>query len=80
MKEEEFELLGKQIGLESLRQYQPYLRYSNHPYVEAFVEGIRVNIVPCYDVEKWNWISALINHHFIQSTVTNKLDEEKRDQ
>ena len=51
MNEEEFEFLGKQIGLESLKQYQPYLRYSDHPYVEAIVQGIRVNIVPCYDVE-----------------------------
>jgi tRNA nucleotidyltransferase (CCA-adding enzyme) len=80
MKEEEFELLGKQIGLESLRQYQPYLRYSDHPYVEAFVEGIRVNIVPCYDVEKWNWISAADRSPFHTEYVTNKLDEEKRDQ
>jgi tRNA nucleotidyltransferase (CCA-adding enzyme) len=80
MKEEEFELLGKQIGLESLRQYQPYLRYSDHPYVEAFVEGIRVNIVPCYNVEKWNWISAADRSPFHTEYVTNKLDEEKRDQ
>ena len=80
MKEEEFELLGKQIGLESLRQYQPYLRYSDHPYVEAFVEGIRVNIVPCYDVEKWNWISAADRSPFHTEYVTKKLDEEKRDQ
>jgi len=80
LKEEEFELLGKQIGLESLKQYQPYLRYSDHPYVEAFVEGIRVNIVPCYDVEKWNWISAADRSPFHTEYVTKKLDEEKRDQ
>jgi tRNA nucleotidyltransferase (CCA-adding enzyme) len=78
--EEEFELLGKQIGLESLKQYQPYLRYSDHPYVEAIVQGIRVNIVPCYDVEKWNWISAADRSPFHTEYVTKKLDEEKRDQ
>lgn len=80
MNEEEFELLGKQIGLESLKQYQPYLRYSDHPYVEAIVQGIRVNIVPCYDVEKWKWISAADRSPFHTEYVTKKLDEEKRDQ
>jgi tRNA nucleotidyltransferase (CCA-adding enzyme) len=78
--EEEFELLGRQIGLESLKQYQPYLRYSDHPYVEAIVQGIRVNIVPCYDVEKWNWISAADRSPFHTEYVTKKMDEEKRDQ
>jgi tRNA nucleotidyltransferase (CCA-adding enzyme) len=78
--EEEFELLGKQIGLESLKQYQPYLRYSDHPYIEAIVQGIRVNIVPCYDVEKQNWISAADRSPFHTEYVTKELDEEKRDQ
>ena len=78
--EEVFELLGRQIGLESLKQYQPYLRYSDHPYVEAIVQGIRVNIVPCYDVEKWNWISAADRSPFHTEYVTKKMDEEKRDQ
>ena len=78
--EEEFELLGKQIGLESLKRYQPYLRYSDHPYVEAIVQGIRVNIVPCYDVKKWNWISAADRSPFHTEYVTKKMDEEKRDQ
>jgi tRNA nucleotidyltransferase (CCA-adding enzyme) len=80
MKEEEFELLGKQIGLESLKEYRPYLRYSDHPYVEAFVNGIRVNIVPCYDVEKWNWKSAADRSPFHTEYITMKLDEKKRDQ
>ncbi len=32
---EEFESLGKQIGLESLRRYRPYMRYSDHPWKSA---------------------------------------------
>lgn len=80
IKEEEFERLGKQIGLGSLKEYEPYLRYSDHPYVEAFVDGIRVNVVPCYDVEKWNWISAADRSPFHTEYVTTKLDERKKDQ
>ncbi len=33
-------------------------RYAEHPYLEAFVEKTRVNIVPCYDTKIGNWKSA----------------------
>ena len=48
----EFEELGKSVGFHALKKYKPYLRYAEHPYVEGKVDGIRINIVPCYKVEK----------------------------
>jgi tRNA nucleotidyltransferase (CCA-adding enzyme) len=54
----EFEELGKKVGFHALKKHKPYLRYSEHPYVEGKVAGIRVNIVPCYKVEKNRWKSA----------------------
>ncbi len=33
-------------------------RFAEHPYLEAMVNGIRVNIVPCYKAEKGEWLSA----------------------
>jgi tRNA nucleotidyltransferase (CCA-adding enzyme) len=33
-------------------------RYAEHPYLEFHVEGIRVNVVPCYSVAKGQWKSA----------------------
>lgn len=33
-------------------------RYAEHPYLEAFVNDVRVNIVPCYQVDSGNWKSA----------------------
>jgi len=78
--DEDFEQLGKQIGLESLKRYKTHLRYSDHPYVEAFVKGIRVNIVPCYNVEKGKWISAADRSPFHTEYIKNNLDEEKRKQ
>ncbi|MEM3784979.1 MAG: CCA tRNA nucleotidyltransferase [Candidatus Bathyarchaeia archaeon] len=33
-------------------------RFAEHPYLEAVVEDVRVNIVPCYDVKKGEWLSA----------------------
>ncbi len=33
-------------------------RYAEHPYLEFHIDGIRVNVVPCYSVEKGQWKSA----------------------
>jgi tRNA nucleotidyltransferase (CCA-adding enzyme) len=33
-------------------------RYAEHPFLEFHVDGVRVNIVPCYEVEKGSWKSA----------------------
>jgi tRNA nucleotidyltransferase (CCA-adding enzyme) len=33
-------------------------RFAEHPYLEAFVEGVRVNIVPCYETKRGEWLSA----------------------
>jgi tRNA nucleotidyltransferase (CCA-adding enzyme) len=34
------------------------IRYAEHPYVETYVNYARVNIVPCYSVERGNWLTA----------------------
>jgi tRNA nucleotidyltransferase (CCA-adding enzyme) len=77
---QEFEELGKQIGLESLRKYKPSIRYSSHPYVEAFVRRIRVNVVPCYNVEKGKWKSAADRSPFHTQYIKDNLDEDKKKQ
>jgi tRNA nucleotidyltransferase (CCA-adding enzyme) len=77
---EEFEELAKQIGFETLRKYKPAVRYSSHPYVEAFVRGIRVNVVPCYDVEIGKWKSAADRSPFHTQYIKDNLDEEKKNQ
>ena len=33
-------------------------RYAEHPYLEFHIDNIRVNVVPCYSVEKGDWKSA----------------------
>jgi tRNA nucleotidyltransferase (CCA-adding enzyme) len=76
--DEEFEQIGKQVGLKSLKRYKPHLRYSDHPYVEAFIKGIRVNVVPCYNVEKGKWKSAADRSPFHTEYVKNNLNDEKR--
>jgi tRNA nucleotidyltransferase (CCA-adding enzyme) len=76
----EFEELGKSIGYHALRKYKPYLRYSEHPYVEGKVDGTRVNIVPCYKVEKNKWKSAADRSPFHTDFMQDKLNENLKSQ
>lgn len=77
---EKFEELGRTVGLKALKGHQPRLRYSDHPYVEAFVKKVRVNVVPCYDVEQGRWQSAADRSPFHTEFVSKNFDGEKRRQ
>ena len=56
--EERFEKVGLDVGATATRGYPMGKKYAQHPYTEATVEGVRVNIVPCYDVKAGEWKSA----------------------
>ncbi len=56
--EKEFGELGKKIGFAALHDYKPYVRYAEHPFVEAQIGNTKVNLVPCYDVREGNWKSS----------------------
>jgi tRNA nucleotidyltransferase (CCA-adding enzyme) len=73
-----FEEMGREIGSEALKNYGPKLRYSDHPYVEVFVHKVRVNIVPCYDVQKGKWQSAADRSPFHTQYISSHFDNEKR--
>lgn len=77
---EKFEKMGRDIGSETLKKYGPKLRYSDHPYVEAFVKKVRVNVVPCYDVEQGKWKSAADRSPFHTRYISTRFDDEKRRQ
>jgi len=76
--EQEFERIGEELGMLALKRYKPYLRYSEHPYVEAYVDKIRVNVVPCYDVEKGKWKSAADRSPYHTKFVKESMGYEKR--
>jgi tRNA nucleotidyltransferase (CCA-adding enzyme) len=47
------------IARDSVEGYRWVERFAEHPYLEAYAEGdVRINIVPCYKVEKGRWKSA----------------------
>ena len=51
-------------------------RFAEHPYLEAIVDGIRVNIVPCYDVKQGEWKSATDRTPFHTDYVKPRLTKE----
>ncbi len=78
--EKQFEKIGRDIGFSSMKKFHPYVRYSEHPYVEAVVEGTKVNVVPCYDVEKGQWKSAADRSSFHTRFILEQLDEQKKNE
>jgi tRNA nucleotidyltransferase (CCA-adding enzyme) len=77
---EKFEEMGRNIGSEALKNFGPKLRYSDHPYVEVFVNNVRVNVVPCYDVQQGKWQSAADRSPFHTHYISSHFDNEKRRQ
>ncbi len=75
-----FEEVGKKIGFSSLKKYKPYVRYSEHPYVEAEIEKTRINVVPSYDVEKGQWKSAADRSSFHTKFILETLDQNKKNE
>jgi tRNA nucleotidyltransferase (CCA-adding enzyme) len=74
----DFETLGVSIGQESMKEFTPALRYSEHPYVEAYTGEISVNIVPCYDVPQGAWMSAADRSPYHTQFMMGRLDDKLR--
>jgi len=80
--EKDFRNFGTKIGFQSLKKFKPYTRYAEHPFVEAVVDGTKVNIVPCYNVKKGEWKSAADRsiHHtkFMSQKLSDSMKGEVR--
>lgn len=50
-------------------------RFAEHPYLEAFVDSTRVNIVPCYRSKPGEWMSATDRTPYHTDYVKPKLNE-----
>ena len=77
--EKNFEKIGRKIGFDSLKKFKPYVRYSEHPFVEANIDGVGVNVVPCYDVKKGMWKSAADRSTFHTEFMSKKLSGQMKD-
>jgi len=77
--EERFEKVGLDIGTTATRGYPMGKKFAQHPYTEATVEGVRVNIVPCFAVRSGEWKSAADRSPFHVKLI-EKIPEKKKTQ
>jgi tRNA nucleotidyltransferase (CCA-adding enzyme) len=75
--EAEFEKIGLSIGAKATKGHPTGKMFAQHPYTEATVDGVRVNIVPCYDVKPGEWKSAADRSPFHVRLVESLSDEKK---
>ena len=80
--EKKFKIISKKIGFNALKKFKPYTRYSEHPFVEATIKNIKINIVPCYDVKIGKWKSAAdrstFHTEFILENLSGPLKDDVR--
>ena len=74
---EAFGTICLEIAKEATEGYRQIERFAEHPYLEAVVENVWVNIVPCYRVKRGEWISATDRTPFHTDYVKPLLDERK---
>jgi tRNA nucleotidyltransferase (CCA-adding enzyme) len=76
MPRETFGTTGLKIARKATKGCKQTERFAEHPYLEATVDSVRVNIVPCYKVEKGEWKSATDRTPFHTDYVKPLLNEE----
>lgn len=79
---EEFGKTALEIAREVTAGSRQVERFAEHPYLEAIVDNIRVNIVPCYRVRKGQWKSATdrtpYHTDYVKTLLNKKLRGEVR--
>ena len=66
-----FNVAYKLFGKDNVRE-----RFADHPYAEASVDGITINIVPSYKTEPPNWMSPVDRSYFHTRYLSKKLPKE----
>jgi tRNA nucleotidyltransferase (CCA-adding enzyme) len=53
-----FGIICLNIAKNATHGFKQTERFAEHPYLECIINNVRVNIVPCYKVERGEWLSA----------------------
>jgi tRNA nucleotidyltransferase (CCA-adding enzyme) len=77
MPREAFGTVCLEIAKKATEGYKQIERFAEHPYLEAVVDNVWVNVVPCYRVKRGEWISATDRTPFHTDYVKPLLDEQK---
>jgi tRNA nucleotidyltransferase (CCA-adding enzyme) len=76
--EEQFERIGLRVGRHATHGHPQGKKFSQHPYTEAEVDDVTINIVPCYAVADKKWKSAADRSPFHVELVRENLNEGQR--
>jgi len=66
---------GLSVAHKALAGYRSRERFAEHPYLEAWVDGTRVNIVPCFNVAEKRWKSAADRSPYHTRYIRERLGE-----
>ncbi|UCE16301.1 MAG: CCA tRNA nucleotidyltransferase [Candidatus Bathyarchaeota archaeon] len=80
MLREAFGKICLKIAKKATEGHKQIERFAEHPYLESFINKTRVNIVPCYQVKKGEWISATDRTPFHTDYVKSLLNSRLRSQ
>lgn len=72
---EAFGTVFLEIAKKATAGYKQIERFAEHPYLEAVIDDVYINIVPCYNVKKSQWISATDRTPFHTDYIKPQLDE-----
>jgi tRNA nucleotidyltransferase (CCA-adding enzyme) len=72
--------ISLKIARKATEGFRQVERFAEHPYLEAFVGDVRVNIVPCYDVKRGEWLSATDRTPFHTDYVKRHLNKTLRNE
>jgi tRNA nucleotidyltransferase (CCA-adding enzyme) len=75
MPREAFGTVCLEIAKKAIEGYEQIERFAEHPYLEAIVDNVWVNVVPCYRVKRGEWVSATDRTPFHTDYIKPLLDE-----
>ena len=70
--------IGLKIAKKAAGDSEQLERFAEHPYLEIFVEGYRVDIVPCYDAKPGEWQSATDRTPYHTDYIKKRLSKDLR--
>ena len=73
---EDFGTVYLEIAKKATEGYRQIERFADHPYLEAVIDDVYVNVVPCYKVKRGEWVSATDRTPFHTDYIKPHLNEQ----
>lgn len=74
--------IGLKVARKATEGLKQIERFAEHPYLESYLDGIRLNIVPCYSTTLGKWLSATdrtpFHTDYINERMKKKMHNEVR--